>query len=100
MMNYEETKLEMTESYVIKELPSLSSLVQDGGSDKSFGHNIRVTVRRRTAVFEIAFPIFRHLSWDADTGVSAGHTVRETLDAGRFMKTGESKRRMFNFFIN
>lgn len=62
---------------------------QAGGCDGP-GHGVRVAVRCRPAVLEVAFPLLAHLARDADAGAPVGHSGREVFDGGGLVETREA----------
>src|SRR5215212_4989827 len=57
--------------------------------DDEAGHDVRVHVGVRAAVFDVALLILGHLPGDADRGATVRHAVRELLEGGRLVVAGQ-----------
>lgn len=56
------------------------------------GHRnaVRVTIRRRAPILEVAFHFLGYLAGDADAGAPVGHSRGEIFDAGGFVAARET----------
>lgn len=68
----------------------LICFVKKSSSDKKLGDHVRVAVRCRSPVFQVALLLLSYGSWYADAAASVGHTCAEVVNARGLMVSGQS----------
>lgn len=69
---------------------SLDFLSQHCTSRQELGHNVRVHVRRRSAVLQVAEALVGHSARNTNRGASVRHASRELIVRGGLVATGQS----------
>lgn len=64
--------------------------IKQAGLSDGHRHNVRVTVRCRASILEVAPLVLAHLPGDADASSPVGHAGGEVVDARGFVQTCEA----------